>query len=158
MESFETGLNFIFVNWLHGWIQYHLVGRRGGGVCPATYSAELCRLCVPTAHQHTVFELQLLFTVCLSSCYFQITVSHFVSIIFCFIIKIAHLCIPSGQGYEGSPPPTPPSKSIPVNKSVIELELFTITWSISAWSIMMKFSAPVHWARTLYKLIQLLNL
>ena len=41
--------------WLQGWIQHDLVGVGGGegrgGGCSASSGAEMCRSCVPPAHQ-----------------------------------------------------------------------------------------------------------
>jgi hypothetical protein len=66
---------------------------RGGG-CPASSGAELCRSRAPPAHQHTTvlaWLLYLNYNCCSQFAYHhvitQITVSHFGSNIFCFIMK-----------------------------------------------------------------------
>ena len=87
--------------------------------------AELCRSCAPPTHQ-LAWLLQtlawLLYLNCNCCSHFayhhvvtQITVSHFVSNIFCFIMKNNTPLHPlwSGLGAPRNPPPPLPSKSIP---------------------------------------------
>jgi hypothetical protein len=84
-----------------GWIQHDLVGG-----CSASSGAELCRSCVPPAHQLASLLLSLAWLLflncncCLQFAYHhvitQITVSHFVSNFFALSWKIA------------PPPPAPP--------------------------------------------------
>ena len=88
-----------------------MIRQRG---CSACSGAELCRSCVPLAHQHTLFQLQWLFTVCLSyGCsqfayhvIAQIAVSHFVSIIVCFIMKKAPSAPPPARAWRELAPCT----------------------------------------------------
>jgi hypothetical protein len=56
LEKIFPGLQNVFLDqWscgpIQGWIQHDLVGGGGGGGCSASSGAELCRSCVPPAHQ-----------------------------------------------------------------------------------------------------------
>jgi hypothetical protein len=59
-----------------GWIQHDLVGGEGGALVP---TAELCRSCVPSAHQLLYLNCNCCSQFAYHHVFTQITVSHFAS-------------------------------------------------------------------------------
>jgi hypothetical protein len=150
--SAKTRLAFVHIllTWLsqesissQGWIQHDLVG--GGGRCSASSGAELCRSCVPPAHQLASLHYC---KILLDYCIWIVIVVHS-SLIIMLLLKLLYLILPIttpplARARGVHTPPHPPVNPSLVSSNQMPRCLWTLTLDITTSSgISSSFSSSV---------------